>query len=75
MRDLLGGVGAALGLHVVAAQVAAVLLFDRVLDRQAVAVPAGHVLRVQAGLSWRALTIMSFSTLLTAWPMWIWPLA
>jgi outer membrane protein len=48
-RDLLGGVGAALGLHLVAAEVAAVLLLDRVLDRQAVAVPAGHVLRVEAG--------------------------
>ena len=46
--DLLGGVGAALGLHLVAAQVAAVKLFDLVFDRQAVAVPAGHVMRVQA---------------------------
>jgi hypothetical protein len=48
LRDLLGRVGAALGLHLVAAQVAAVLLFDRVLDRQAMAVPAGHVERVVA---------------------------
>ncbi|MNS41262.1 hypothetical protein D3C72_736110 [compost metagenome] len=48
LGDLLGGVGAALGLHVVAAQVAAELLFDGVLDRQAVAVPAGHVQRVEA---------------------------
>jgi hypothetical protein len=48
MRDLLGGEGAALGLHLVARQVAAVLLLDRVLDRQAVAVPARDVLRVEA---------------------------
>ncbi|MCY1366785.1 hypothetical protein D9M69_536910 [compost metagenome] len=48
LGDLLGGVGAALGLHLVAAQVAAELLFDGVLDRQAVAVPAGHVQRVEA---------------------------
>ncbi len=46
--DLLGGEGAALGLHFIAAQVAAVQLLDLVLDRQAVAVPAGHVARVQA---------------------------
>jgi hypothetical protein len=72
--DLLGGEGTALGLHLVARQVAAVLLLDGVFDRQAVAVPAGDVLRVQP-LSWRALTIMSFRILLTAWPMWIWPLA
>jgi hypothetical protein len=47
-RDLLGGKGAALGLHLVTRQVAAVELFDRVFDRQAVTVPAGDVLRVQA---------------------------
>ena len=46
-RDLLGRVGAAAGLHLVARQVAPVFLFDRVLDRQAVAVPAGNVRRVQ----------------------------
>jgi hypothetical protein len=49
LRDLFGGVGAALRLHLVAAQAAAVLLLDRVLDRQAVAVPAGDVLGVEAG--------------------------
>jgi len=49
LRDLLGGVGAALGLHVVTAQVAAVLLLDGVFDRQAVAVPAGDVQRVETG--------------------------
>jgi hypothetical protein len=48
MRDLLGGEGAALGLHLVARQVAAELLLDGVLDRQAVAVPARDVLRVHA---------------------------
>ena len=47
--DLLGGIGAALGLHVVAAQAPPVGLFDGVFDRQAMAVPAGHVLRVEAG--------------------------
>ncbi len=46
--DLLGGVGTALGLHLVAAEVAAVQLLDLVLDRQAVAVPARHVVRVHA---------------------------
>ena len=46
--DLFGGVGAALGLHVVTAQVAAVQLFDGVFDGQAMAVPAGDVLRVEA---------------------------
>ena len=73
--DLLGGIGAALGLHLVARQVAAELLLDGVLDRQAVAVPAGDVVPRPSPLSWRALTIMSFRILLTAWPMWIWPLA
>ncbi len=48
LADLRGGVGAALGLHVVAAQLAAELLLDRVLDRQAVAVPARRVLGVEA---------------------------
>ena len=47
--DLLGRESAALGLHVVAAQLAAVLLFDRVLDRQAVTVPAWDKLGVKAG--------------------------
>ena len=45
--DLLGGKSAALGLHLVARQIAAELLFDRVLDRQAVAIPARDVDRVQ----------------------------
>ena len=46
--DLLGGVGAALGLHFVTAQVAAMGFFDLVLDRQAVAVPARHIDGVHA---------------------------
>ena len=46
--DLLGGIRPALGLHVVTAQVAAVQLFDSVLDRQTMAVPAGNVLRIKA---------------------------
>ena len=49
LRDLLGRVGAALGLHLVARQAAAEGLLDRVLDRQAVAVPARRVARVEAG--------------------------
>ena len=48
LRDLLGGKRTALGLHVVATQVAAVFLLDGVFDRQAVAVPTGHVQRVKA---------------------------
>ena len=48
LADLLGGKGAALGLHVVSGQLAAMQFFDRVFDRQAVAVPAGNVLRVKA---------------------------
>jgi hypothetical protein len=46
--DLFGGVDAGLGLHVVAAEVAAEGLLDLVLDGQAVAVPAGHVDGVHA---------------------------
>ncbi len=49
LRDLLGGVGAALRLHLVARQAAAEGLLDLVLDRQAVAVPARGVARVEAG--------------------------
>ena len=48
LGDLRRGVGAALGLHFVAAQLAAKLFFHRVFNGQAVAVPAGHVLRVKA---------------------------
>ncbi len=48
LADLRGGVGTALGLHVVAAELAAEFLLDRVLDRQAVAIPARRVLRVVA---------------------------
>ena len=47
-RDLLGGEGAAAGLHVVARERAPELLFDRVFDGQSVAIPAGYVLRVEA---------------------------
>ena len=46
--NLLGGEGAALGLHVVAAEFAAMQFFDGVFNRQTVAVPAGDVLRVKA---------------------------
>ena len=49
LLDLLARVGAALGLHLDARQVAAVGLLDLVLDRQAVAVPARHVEGVEAG--------------------------
>ena len=49
LADLLGGVGTALGLHVIPGEVAAMQFFDGVLDRQAVAVPAGDVLRVEPG--------------------------
>ena len=49
LGDLLVRVGAALRLHLVARQAAAELLLDRVLDRQAVAVPARRVARVEAG--------------------------
>jgi hypothetical protein len=49
LGDLLGGVGAAPGLHLVAAQLAPVGLLDLVLDRQAVAVPARHVHGIEAG--------------------------
>ena len=46
--NLLGGKGAALGLHVVATQLAAMQFFNGVFNGQAVAVPAGNVLRVKA---------------------------
>ena len=46
--DLCRGKGAALGLHVVAAEFAAVQLFDRVFNRQAMAVPPRDVLGVKA---------------------------
>ena len=45
--DLLGGIGAAFGLHVVAREVAAMLFLDGVFNRQAVAIPAGDVLCVK----------------------------
>ena len=47
LRDLLGGVGTAFGLHIVAAQIAAVELFNLVFNRQAVAVPAWHVVGIK----------------------------
>ena len=47
-RDLLGRIGAALGLDFGAGQVAAEGLLDLVLDRQTVAIPAGNVGRVEA---------------------------
>ena len=49
LADLFGGEGAAFGLHVVSRELAAVQFFNRVFDRQAVAVPAGDVLRVKTG--------------------------
>ena len=45
--DLFGGVGAPPGLHFVARKPAPKLLFNLVFNGQAVAVPAGHVMRVQ----------------------------
>ncbi|OIQ71806.1 hypothetical protein GALL_465740 [mine drainage metagenome] len=48
LRDLLGRVGAAFCLHVVAAELAAIGLFDLVFDRQAMAIPARHIHRVIA---------------------------
>ena len=48
LRDLLGGKGAALGLHLIAAQVAAMQFFDGVFNRQTVAVPARNVVRIHA---------------------------
>ena len=48
MVNLFGGKGAALGLHVVAAQLAAMQFFNGVFNGQTVAVPAGYVLRVKA---------------------------
>ena len=47
--DLLGRVGARKALRLLGRQVLAVLLLDLHLDRQAVAVPARHVRRVEAG--------------------------
>ncbi|OPZ02461.1 MAG: hypothetical protein BWZ09_02552 [Alphaproteobacteria bacterium ADurb.BinA305] len=52
--DLLGGVGAAQLTHAVGGQVLAVRHLDLVLDRQAVAVPARNVGRVEAGQRLRA---------------------
>ena len=43
LGNLLSGEGAALGLHFVARQIAAMQLFDGVFDGQTVAVPARHV--------------------------------
>ena len=45
--DLLGGEGAAFGLHVVAAEFATMQLFDGVFDGQAMTVPPWNVLRVK----------------------------
>jgi len=52
--DLLGGKGAAQRARLVGRQVLAVQLLDLVLDRQAVAVPARHIGRVEAGQRLRA---------------------
>jgi hypothetical protein len=52
--DLLGGKGAAQRARLVGRQVLAVQLLDLVLDRQAVAVPARHVGRIEAGQRLRA---------------------
>ncbi len=46
--DLRRGIGAALGLHLVARQAAAKLLFNGVFDRQTVTVPTGNVSRIKA---------------------------
>ncbi|GAB1414255.1 hypothetical protein MASR1M97_29910 [Candidatus Desulfobacillus denitrificans] len=52
--DLLGGEGAAQLARLVGGQVLAVQLLDLVLDGQAVAVPARHVGRIEAGQRLRA---------------------
>ena len=45
--NLLGGVGTAFGLHVVARDVAAMQFFNGVFNRQTMAIPTGYVGRVQ----------------------------
>jgi hypothetical protein len=72
--DLLERVGARLGQHFGGRQVLAVQFFDLDLDRHAVAIPARHIRRIEAG-QLRDLTTMSFRILLTAWPRWMSPLA
>ena len=52
--DLLVGKGAAEFAHLVGGDVLAVQFLDLMLDRQAVAVPAGHVGRVEPGQRFRA---------------------
>ena len=52
--DLLGGISTRQFAHLVGGNVLAVLLLDLVLDRQAVAVPARHVGRIEAGERLRA---------------------
>ena len=54
------------GLHLVAGL--ADLFLDGMLDRQAVTIPARHVGRIEAAQD-LDLTMMSLSTLLTAWPI------
>ena len=53
-RDLLGRIGAAEFAHLVSIEPLAVLFLDLVLDRQAVAVPARHIGRVEASERLRA---------------------
>ena len=48
MVDLLGGERAAFGLHVVAAEFAAMEFFNGVFDWQTMAIPTGDVLRIKA---------------------------
>ena len=52
--DLLGGKGARQFAHLVAGNVLAVQFLDLVLDRQAVAVPAGNIRRIETGQRLRA---------------------
>ena len=73
--DLLGGVGAALGLHVVAAEFAAVQ-FSRSRFRSAGrGNPSRGCIAHRSQPAVSTLTIMSFSTLFSAWPMCSLPLA
>jgi hypothetical protein len=52
--DLLGSIGTAQLAHLVGGDILAVLLLDLVLDRQAVAVPARHVGRIETAQGLRA---------------------
>ncbi len=76
LLDLLGRVGAARAAASRAAgRFLPCCLLDLHLDRHAVAVPARHVGRVEAGQRLAILTMMSLRILLTAWPMWMSPFA